>query len=258
MSAGRAAARPTAAATRGAAAPACVASQRNGSAALADGAVTVSPMPGSRDASYLTQISLLGPPARELSVDSVTGSRAARTRGGCVAYSQGDGASFLPNAPFRPGEVVTVRARLQRGGPPVVLTWSFTVAEPVRNAGGSSETSSSSPPPAGAARASSTSSRGPTLAPPPVDVTSGRAASRRATCSSRPYSGPGRYGPMIVDGSGQLVWYKPLALGTRAADFRVQQLDGRPVLTWWQDPLVAGGSRVGGDRDRRQLPTGTS
>ena len=32
-------------------------------------------------------------------------------------------------------------------------------------------------------------------------------------------------------------WFKALSpQGTRAADLRVQQYEGKPVLTWWQDP----------------------
>ena len=53
---------------------------------------------------------------------------------------------------------------------------------------------------------------------------------------------------MILDEHGDLVWFKPLSpAGTRAADFRVQQYEGKPVLTWWQDPLIADGSRTAGE-----------
>jgi hypothetical protein len=44
------------------------------------------------------------------------------------------------------------------------------------------------------------------------------------------------------------VWFRPLSpTGTRAADFRVQQYEGKPVLTWWQDPLSYGGSSKAGE-----------
>ncbi len=53
---------------------------------------------------------------------------------------------------------------------------------------------------------------------------------------------------MILDENGGLVWFKALSpAGARAADLRVQQYEGKPVLTWWQDPLIAGGSHTAGD-----------
>ncbi len=67
-----------------------------------------------------------------------------------------------------------------------------------------------------------------------------------------PYAGPGQYGPMILDADGGLLWFKPLPAGARAADLREQEYGGRPVLTWWQDPLVAQRTARCGDRDRRQ------
>jgi hypothetical protein len=51
---------------------------------------------------------------------------------------------------------------------------------------------------------------------------------------------------MILDNAGRLLWFKTLPAGARAADLRVQEYEGRPVLTWWQDPLVAGGRRDSG------------
>src|SRR5919201_1160573 len=46
-------------------------------------------------------------------------------------------------------------------------------------------------------------------------------------------------GPMIVDGRGRLVWFRPL--NTRGVtDFRVQSYRGRPVLTWWRGRPIHG------------------
>jgi hypothetical protein len=44
--------------------------------------------------------------------------------------------------------------------------------------------------------------------------------------------GPG--GPMIVDGNGELVWFKQLEPPEVAANLRVQRYRGRRVLTWWE------------------------
>jgi arylsulfotransferase ASST len=43
-------------------------------------------------------------------------------------------------------------------------------------------------------------------------------------------------GPMIVDNSGQVVWFDPLAQKgmVGVADFKVQHYHGKPVLTWWR------------------------
>jgi hypothetical protein len=50
---------------------------------------------------------------------------------------------------------------------------------------------------------------------------------------------------MILDGAGRLVWFKSIPKGERAGDLRVQRYQGRPVLTWWQDPYVSEGRRDG-------------
>jgi hypothetical protein len=91
------------------AAPDCEPTTLNTSATLA-GSVTVSPLPGSRDASPQTQISFLGAPKGDLSLISVVGSRTGAHTGRFEGYSEGDGASFLPSRPFAQGETVTVSA----------------------------------------------------------------------------------------------------------------------------------------------------
>ncbi len=53
---------------------------------------------------------------------------------------------------------------------------------------------------------------------------------------------------MILGEHGELIWFKSLSpAGTRAANFRVQEYEGKPVLTWWQDPLIADGSKTAGE-----------
>src|SRR5580698_10477300 len=81
------------------AAPVCEPTTLNTSATLG-GSVTVSPLPGSRDASPQTQISFLGVPKGKLSGISVVGSRTGAHSGRFKGYSGGDGASFVPSRPF--------------------------------------------------------------------------------------------------------------------------------------------------------------
>ncbi len=214
----------------------------NVSAAFAGGRLTVSPAPESRDASASTQVSLLGPPVGEVEDLLVRGSRTGVHAGKLVAYSQGDGGSFVPSRPFAEGETVSVSARLQLGQPTgtVPVSWSFTVAtKDVPGTGAGSVF-----PPTGRALHQEFVSR-PDLRPPTVTV-SAHANTATGDLFLAPYEGHGQYGPMILDEHGELVWFDPLPSGARAGDLRVQSYHGQQVLTWWQDPLVAGGSSDAG------------
>jgi hypothetical protein len=219
--------------------PACSPSRLNVSAARAGGAVTVSPTPDTVVASHRAQISFVGVPASELTVASVVGSRSGTHPGALEPYSQGDGASFVPATPFTEGEVITVRAVLREGTSSKPFSWHFTVAE-VDRTSRSLETPPPPPPPPKAGETQRFVSR-PDLRPPAAAVTQRSAVRPQGDLFLAPYAGPGQYGPMILDGEGRLVWFKRLPAGARAANLRVQQYGGRPVLTWWQDPLVSGG-----------------
>jgi hypothetical protein len=223
-------------------APPCAPRTLNVSAALAGGALTVSPGPDTRDSSHETQISMLGTPAAEIADLSVTGSRSGRHTGRLLAYSQGDGASFVPDRFFDQGERVSVRATLLRAGRRLPVSWSFTVAQR-DSTSRSLESPPPPPPPPKYGELQHFVSR-PDLRPPAVTVSRGPARPPGYVFVA-PYAGPGQYGPMIVDGEGRLVWFKPIPKGERAADLRVQSYEGRPVLTWWQEPYVSGGRRDG-------------
>jgi outer membrane protein assembly factor BamB len=78
----------------------------------------------------------------------------------------------------------------------------------------------------------------PDLSPPPIDVTA-HADPERAFAPADddlvflgPKDGGAMTGPLIVDAQGEPVWVYPLDQ-TRAYDVRVQEYDGKPVLTWW-------------------------
>jgi len=45
---------------------------------------------------------------------------------------------------------------------------------------------------------------------------------------------------MIVDDAGELVWFRPVAVGKAVTDFKVARYRGRPVLTWWEGTVVNG------------------
>jgi Arylsulfotransferase (ASST) len=218
----------------------CVAQKLNNSALLA-GSVTVSPMPGSHDAPGHTQISLLGAPAAQLRVTSVVGSRTGAHRGRLLAYSQGDGASFVPARAFAEGERVTVHAVLLRGARRVGLSDQFAI--------GRHDAVSTTPEamqPVGHVGIQNFISR-PDLHPPAVSVSAQSEAVAPGKVFLAPYSGPGQAGPMILDQAGNLIWFKPLPANTSATNFQVQEYLGRPALTWWQGSITVHGFGLGQD-----------
>ena len=220
--------------------PTCTPASLDNSA-LQAGLVTVSPVPGSRDANPQTQISFLGVPAGDLSHVRVIGSESGAHGGRLAAYSQGDGASFLPSRPFAEGERVTVRALLRVGAAAHTLVDSFAVAQ--------QDSISSTPEtihPGRPSEQQSFQSR-PDLHPPALAVTAQSAAVAPGDEFVAPYTGPGQAGPEILDQNGGLVWFKPLPTDTFATNLRVQEYLGAPVLTWWQGDISVHGFGLGED-----------
>ncbi len=221
-------------------APQCVPTTLDNSA-LQAGAVTVSPLAGSRDASPRTQISFLGIPISELKDVSVVGQRSGAHAGRLEAYSQGDGASFVPATPFSEGERVTVRAQVRVHGSerPLLDAFRIETIDPI--------STTPAPTHAGAASEVQHFASLPGLQPPVVTVTSDSASSTSGYEFLAPYAGPGQAGPMIIEPDGQLVWFKALPANTSATDLRVQRYDGEPVLTWWQGDISVHGFGLGED-----------
>ncbi|HUY30841.1 MAG TPA: arylsulfotransferase family protein [Acidimicrobiales bacterium] len=80
----------------------------------------------------------------------------------------------------------------------------------------------------------------PDLDPPPVSVVVPAAETGRGLVfltASR--TSQHQHGPMIVDDGGRLVWFRPVTNGS--TNLRVQQLRGRPVVTWWEGEIVMPG-----------------
>ena len=206
----------------------CAPATLNASAVLPGTGVAVSPMPGSYAASPETQISLLGAPIGALQDVRVRGSRTGVHPGRLRPYSQGDGASFLPDRPFRAGEQVTVRGAVREGARSVRFDYGFVVAHEdplphtspivhVRDPQEKQHFHSE-----------------PSLQPPVVVVNARSSQTAPGDIFTAPYSGPGASGPMIFDEAGNLVWFHPVSAATASTNLQVQQLGGKPVLTWWQ------------------------
>ena len=225
-------------AVAGQTAPTCAPTTLENSA-LQAGSVTVSPLAGSRDASPQTQVSFLGEPIGDLSAISVVGSQTGAHSGHLAPYSQRDGASFLPSRPFAEGERVTVRARVQVGHSGRSLVDEFVIAHEDQIT-----TTPKSAHPGSAAEIQEFHSR-PDLQPPVVTVTAQSPAVAAGDLFVAPYAGPGQAGPMILDPSGGLLWFKPLPTNTSATDLQVQQYLGKAVLTWWQGDVTVHGFGLG-------------
>ena len=92
----------------------------------------------------------------------------------------------------------------------------------------------------------------PDLRPPLLDVKTPAVDTAPGLLFLAPKGGPGQYGPMIANDSGQPLWFHPLSgpwSGAKtqgehraevANNFRVSRYKKRPVLTWWRGDVVDG------------------
>jgi hypothetical protein len=79
-------------------------------------------------------------------------------------------------------------------------------------------------------------------APPPVSILTSQGGFGQGDIFITPTGDSTTYanGPEILDSHGNVVWFHAIPQGQTAADFRVQRLDGQPVLTWWQGTNLGG------------------
>jgi hypothetical protein len=210
--------------------------------AAARNPVAVSPLPGTPDASPGTQISFLGGLGTRVFGVHVVGSRSGLHAGALRLYSTGTGESFVPAHPFQPGELVTVHARVGRGRAARAASTTFTVGRPA------AVDQSQFPTVAGDPSAVQHYVSAPTLMPSTVRLTTAaQPGAAPGYLMMAPYQGAGSAGPMIVDQSGNLVWFHPLPRGEQATNLGVQLYQGRPVLAWWQGRIIQVGYGEGED-----------
>lgn len=192
--------------------------------------VSVYPSPGTKYNSPQSQIAFRGIPASQLGAISVVGSVTGAHSGQIEPDSDGDGGSFVPSSPFAAGETVTVTTSLnvvggKNGG------FSFAIDHP---------SSPIVPMMLPVVKAGSDGLQYfrsvPQLLPASITVTTNRAPASEGDIFLTPQYGPDQNGPMILDPSGNLVWFDPVPVSSRMlfSDFRVQNLFGSKVLTWWQ------------------------
>jgi Arylsulfotransferase (ASST) len=232
---------PTASAASAASAPACLPTTLGHSAQLAGTSVDVSPAPGTGTADPHTQISFLGAKAAQIHSVSVHGSSSGEHSGRLAAYSQGDGASFMPSKPFAAGEQVTVRAAIGSGKGKQV-NFSFHVDTPWPTSGVGAFPNPASPPGDYQTFETLSGVQAPILT---VTAPDHDAGAGDVFLTNGP--GPGRYGAMIYNSQGQLVWDDQLSGGMVAEDLSVQSYQGHADLTFWQGKVLSLGFGQGED-----------
>jgi hypothetical protein len=230
--------------------PACLPATLDHSAKLAGLGVDVSPAPETDTANPATQISFLGLPAGRIHVVSVVGEQSGAHAGRLEAYSQGDGASFVPDRPFDAGEQVAVQAVIggaagaplgtADGGRPIAFQFRVDTPYPT-----TSTPAFGNPQAAPADYQSFYTMPGVqapvlTVAVPDRDPAAGDILTTNGP-------GPGQYGPLIYTPAGRLVWFDKLEGGEAAEDLNEQSYEGRRALTWWKGKVLSLGFGQGED-----------
>jgi Arylsulfotransferase (ASST) len=224
--------------------PACLPASFEHSAVLPGTSVAVSPEPESATANPHTQISFLGAPAAQIADVSVTGSRSGAHPGHLHAYSQGDGASFMADAPFAPGERVEVHALLGAGAGARRIAFAFRIDTPYPTA---------SVPEFPAPRAAAADQQAfytlPDVQAPIMTVTTADRDPGAGYILTTNGPGPGDYGPLIYTPQGRLVWFDRTGSGEgeTAEDLSEQTYEGQRDLTWWRGRVLSLGFGQGED-----------
>jgi hypothetical protein len=202
--------------------------------AQSDEQVRVFPMPESVTASPGTQLSFRGPGLSTARPIEVIGSESGVHPGVEVPHSDGNGVSWMPDFAFHAGEEVTVSTRLDIVGARKG-DFSFTISTPRPLAANPRRNKKPED-----GQVHHFRSR-PGLAPQVFEVKQHGEPLAPGYLFVAPKEGAGRNGALIMDNRGEPVWFFPVeAPVDQILDFRVQELDGEPVLTWWQGVVVRG------------------
>ena len=205
--------------------------------AFAQPVVAVFPSPNTTSALSQTQITFRGIPASQIGHITVVGSSSGAHAGTIEADSDGQGGSFIPSTPFTAGETVTVTTGLNVTGG-TNGSFQFGIATPF----GTINPMKLPMVPAGSNGVQHFHSR-PDLLPASITVNRQSSSQYGGDIFVTPQYGPVQNGPMILDSTGKMIWFQPLPTNELATDFRVQQLNGQPVLTWWQGYTNNGSGR---------------
>jgi hypothetical protein len=241
--------------TPSATSPSCLPSTLNHSAKLGGLPVDVTPAPETDTANPRTQISFLGMAPAQIQDVSVVGEHSGHHSGQLHAYSQGDGASYVPDTAFDVGERVTVSATIGAGrsaptgaGQSVASTngkrvsFDFRIDTPY-----STENAQPFPNPQATAADYQSFDTLPGAQVPVLSVTVPDRDPAAGDILTTNGPGPGQYGPLIYNPQGRLVWFDHLPGGETAEDLNVQNYEGRRDLTFWHGKVLSLGFGQGED-----------
>ena len=192
--------------------------------------VAIYPAAGTWTASPGTEISFRGISAEELGPVYVTGSVRGGLSGVMAPHGDGNGVSYLPDAPFVPGEMVRVEA----SGLPEAH--EFGVARPVPwwEAMEARETAAPEDEPR-------VFRSRPDLLPPAINVTTPPAETAPGYIFVGAKVTDGQNGALMLDNTGDVVWFGlPKVTTSMIYDFKVQHYRGEPVLTWMEGTTPSG------------------
>jgi hypothetical protein len=226
----------------GGASPACLPVTLEHTATLPGTNLHVSPAPATDTANPHTQISFLGLSAGEIHAVSAAGSRSGPHHGSLRSYSQGDGASFVPDTPFAAGERVAVRATIGAGVGGRPIAFDFRVDTPYPTASIPEFPNSAAAPADYQSFYTLPGVQAPIMT---VTVPDRDPAAGDILTTNGP--GPGQYGPLIYTPAGRLVWFEELSGGVAAEDLNEQTYDGQRDLTWWKGRVLSLGFGQGED-----------
>ena len=202
------------------------------------------PAADSVSASAKTGITLLGATAADL---SVSGESSGAVAGTTTALPGGRGVRFTPAKPFTPGEEVTVSSPSVAGG-----SYNFTVATQGKHPGilATGELASTTPsaPSAQTAAVPSAYTTRPDLRAPGVTINTPAEATAPGLIFATPTATAAGTdaGVMIYDNQGELVWFKTTP-GQVIGNAFVAELNGQPVLSWFEGIAPYGAGNYRGD-----------
>jgi hypothetical protein len=197
--------------------------------------IDVYPLPDTRTASPGTEITFRGVTKADLGSVTVTGTLSGAHSGTLVPHSDGKGVSFVPDMLFRAEETVIVQASVPLGTG-ATDSFSFDIVRavsPLRVSASIRDVATDIEPRSFRTR--------PDLQPLPIDVTTEATSTDQGFVFVAPRFRHGQAGPLILDNTGEPVWFSPLGGEVlQANDFRVQRYQGQPALTYFEGVLGSG------------------